>query len=89
MTNDKNNPPGESKKIADLQQHTEDSTGQFLTSNQGLKINDDQNSLKAGARGPSLLEDFLLREKIPISTTNAYRKEWCTQEDQQPTEYLN
>jgi len=36
----------------------------YLTTNQGLRINDDQNSLKAGERGPSLLEDFLLREKI-------------------------
>jgi catalase len=38
--------------------------GEFMTTNQGLKINDDTNSLKAGARGPSLLEDFILREKI-------------------------
>ena len=37
---------------------------QLLTTDQGLRINDDQNSLKAGARGPSLLEDFILREKI-------------------------
>ncbi len=35
-----------------------------LTTNQGLPISDDQNSLKAGARGPVLLEDFILREKI-------------------------
>jgi catalase len=35
-----------------------------LTTNQGLAVNDDQNSLKAGERGPSLLEDFHLREKI-------------------------
>ncbi|RYB02510.1 catalase [Lichenibacterium ramalinae] len=35
-----------------------------MTSNQGLKISDDQNSEKAGVRGGSLLEDFLLREKI-------------------------
>jgi catalase len=40
------------------------SDGEFLTTNQGLKINDDQNSLKAGERGPTLLEDFILREKI-------------------------
>ena len=53
-----------SKKIDDLQQNMEDATGQFLTTNQGLKVNDDQNSLKAGERGPSLLEDFILREKI-------------------------
>ena len=36
----------ENKKTESLQQNTEDSTGQFLTTNQGLKINDDQNSLK-------------------------------------------
>jgi catalase len=51
-------------KTADLAKNTEDGYGQFLTSNQGLRINDDQNSLKAGERGPTLLEDFLLREKI-------------------------
>ena len=38
--------------------------GAILTSNQGVPINDDQNTLTAGARGPALLEDFLLREKI-------------------------
>jgi len=38
--------------------------GSFLTTNQGLKINDNQNSLKAGERGATLLEDFILREKI-------------------------
>lgn len=36
----------------------------FLTTNQGLRISDNHNSLKAGPRGPSLLEDFVLREKI-------------------------
>src|ERR1700743_3834116 len=35
-----------------------------LTTNQGIPISDNQNSLKAGARGPVLLEDFVLREKI-------------------------
>ncbi|MDM0013923.1 catalase HPII [Variovorax sp. J22P168] len=35
-----------------------------LTTNQGLQIPDNHNSLKAGVRGPSLLEDFILREKI-------------------------
>lgn len=38
--------------------------GDFLTTNQGLRISDNHNSLKAGVRGPSLLEDFVLREKI-------------------------
>ncbi len=35
-----------------------------LTTQQGLPIADDQNSLRAGARGPTLLEDHILREKI-------------------------
>jgi catalase len=35
-----------------------------LTTNQGLPISDNQNSLKAHPRGPTLLEDFILREKI-------------------------
>jgi catalase len=35
-----------------------------LTTNQGIPIADNQNQLKAGARGPVLLEDFILREKI-------------------------
>jgi catalase len=39
-------------------------TQQAMTNNQGLKVSDDQNSEKAGVRGPSLLEDFMLREKI-------------------------
>src|ERR1700685_3385505 len=36
----------------------------LLTTNQGLALSDNQNSLKAGGRGPALLEDFILREKI-------------------------
>ena len=34
------------------------------TTNQGLLIGDNQNSLRAGVRGPSLLEDHILSEKI-------------------------
>ena len=41
-----------------------DSTGQALTTNMGIAVADNQNSLKAGLRGPTLLEDFILREKI-------------------------
>ena len=41
-----------------------DSGGRALTTNQGVAIADNQNSLKAGLRGPALLEDFILREKI-------------------------
>jgi hypothetical protein len=39
-------------------------SGEFLTSAQGLRLQDTDHSLKAGARGPTLLEDFHLREKI-------------------------
>jgi len=54
----------QTEKIKQLQQsaqHTENTT---MTTNQGLKVNDINNSLKAGERGATLLEDFLLREKI-------------------------
>ena len=35
-----------------------------LTTNQGVPLSDNQNSLRANPRGPTLLEDFILREKI-------------------------
>jgi len=41
-----------------------DSSGRVLTTNQGVPVADNQSSLKAGLRGPALLEDFILREKI-------------------------
>ena len=60
----KNNSKKDSQKIEDLQKNYEESEGQKMTTHQGLKINDDTNSLKAGERGATLLEDFILREKI-------------------------
>jgi len=51
-------------KLQSLETVRSDATGQALRTNQGVKIADNQNSLKAGARGPSLLEDFIMREKI-------------------------
>ncbi len=54
----------ENEKTKALQPHTADATGEMMTTDHGLKINDDQNSLKAGERGATLLEDFILREKI-------------------------
>ena len=63
-TNAKRDPRNNHAKIDDLQKNTEDSGGEFLTTNQGVRINDNQNSLKAGERGATLLEDFILREKI-------------------------
>lgn len=60
-----NTPPNhQDKKQIDLIPDKSDGTNKFLTTNQGVKVNDDNNSLKAGERGPSLLEDFILREKI-------------------------
>jgi catalase len=54
----------QNSKLDDLEKNIEDSGGEFLTTNQGVRVNDNQNSLKAGDRGPTLLEDFVLREKI-------------------------
>ncbi|HUS31649.1 MAG TPA: catalase [Kofleriaceae bacterium] len=39
-------------------------TDEILTTNQGVPVSDDQNSLKLGARGPTLLEDFHFLEKM-------------------------
>jgi catalase len=41
-----------------------DASERQLTTNLGVPIADNQNSLKAGLRGPALLEDFILREKL-------------------------
>lgn len=66
MATDNKNKPAQpdNLKIKDLQQNMESGDNKALTTNQGVKISDDQNSLKAGARGATLLEDFILREKI-------------------------
>ncbi|HEV6966920.1 catalase [Roseateles sp.] len=57
-------PEGRNATIAPLDRVRVDSSGQPLTTNQGVRIADNQNSLKAGTRGPVLLEDFVLRDKI-------------------------
>jgi catalase len=51
-------------KQENLSPDIETGVDEFMTTDQGLKINDDQNSLKSGERGATLLEDFILREKI-------------------------
>lgn len=51
-------------KNEQLEQYRVENTGKKMTTNQGLKISNDEDSLKAGIRGPTLLEDFHLREKI-------------------------
>ena len=65
-------PPGRGRKdlnalnakVEHLAPALADGVDRVLTTNQGLPVNDDQNSLKAGERGGTLLEDFILREKI-------------------------
>ncbi|WP_034887503.1 catalase [Gillisia sp. Hel_I_29] len=59
MKEEKNN-----AKKEEMQQNVSDPKGTTMTTNQGLKVNDTNNSLKAGERGATLLEDFILREKI-------------------------
>jgi len=53
-----------SAKTDALDRSRSGATGQALTTNHGVAIGDNQNSLKSGLRGPTLLEDFVLREKI-------------------------
>lgn len=58
-TNKENN-----DKLDQLDLYKTDNSGEKLTTNQGLKIRNNQDSLKDGERGATLLEDFILREKI-------------------------
>ena len=55
---------GESAVNASLDRARSDDSGCVLTTNQGVPVGDNQNSLKAGLRGPTLMEDFILREKL-------------------------
>ncbi|WP_394787091.1 catalase [Rhodoferax sp.] len=61
-------PPGKVALTEPVTRNTQaaptDPAAQTLTTNQGLPFPDNHNSLKAGVRGPTLLEDFILREKI-------------------------
>lgn len=57
------------KKDADakeqqLEQFLVNNDGKKMTTNQGVKVSNDEDSLKAGVRGPTLMEDFHFREKI-------------------------
>src|SRR5574342_755280 len=60
----------ENKKVSgnskdeQLEQFRVDDKDQKLTTNQGLKVSEDEFSLKAGERGPTLMEDFHFREKM-------------------------
>jgi catalase len=54
----------EQSKQKQLDEHREESDGAALTTSQGVKVSDTDNSLTAGARGPTLMEDFHFREKM-------------------------
>lgn len=56
--------PPDSAKSRQLEQNRARPDGEALRTNQGVRIADNQNTLRGGARGPSLLEDFIMREKI-------------------------
>lgn len=52
------------QKTNQVNEHIIDSTDAFLTTNHGVKVNDNHNSLKSHLRGTTLLEDFIMREKL-------------------------
>ncbi|ASQ44837.1 catalase [Legionella clemsonensis] len=54
----------ENSKKQQMEEFSSDHSGQFLTTNHGLRINHTDDSLKAGARGPTIMEDFHFREKL-------------------------
>ncbi len=56
-------PINEQSKNQDMEPFRHEA-GEYLTTNKGVKVSDTDNSLKAGTRGPTLLEDFHLHEKL-------------------------
>nr|WP_307476649.1 catalase [Cytobacillus purgationiresistens] len=54
----------ENSKQEQLEEYRVDNSGKKMTTNQGLRVSEDEHSLKAGERGPTLMEDFHFREKM-------------------------
>ncbi|MEK5069030.1 catalase [Sporosarcina sp. FSL K6-1508] len=54
----------ENSKDKQLEQFRVNNEGTRMTTNQALKVSNDEESLKAGVRGPTLMEDFHFREKM-------------------------
>ncbi|WP_270087668.1 catalase [Sphingobacterium sp. SYP-B4668] len=52
------------KKVQQIQDHTIDNANKVLTTNDGVPVNDNNNMLKAGERGPALIEDFIYQDKL-------------------------
>ncbi len=63
-----NDPKGD-----DLAKNTEDSVGEYLTTNQGVRIEDNQNSLKAGDRGRLFWKTLSCAKRSLISITNEFQ----------------
>lgn len=61
---DKSAAPGIDKKMRQMEEFSTDHKGRKLTTNLGVKLTNTDDSLKAGVRGPTLMEDFHFREKI-------------------------
>ncbi|MEW8969614.1 MAG: catalase HPII [Mesobacillus sp.] len=61
---EKNHSVNENSKDQQLEQFRSGHDGEALTTNQGVRVTDDEHSLKAGVRGPTLMEDFHFREKM-------------------------
>ncbi|WP_334164717.1 catalase [Phenylobacterium sp.] len=57
-------PPHERAKSDQLEPFREDADGAALTTSQGVKVSNTDDSLTAGPRGPTLMEDFHFREKL-------------------------
>ncbi|MFJ7934536.1 catalase [Sporosarcina sp. NPDC096371] len=63
MENERQIVAGNSKD-RQLEQYRVNNFGKKMTTNQALKVSNDEESLKAGVRGPTLMEDFHFREKV-------------------------
>lgn len=59
-----NRKENQNSKNQQLEQYRVDDQGKKMTTNQGLKVSEDEFSLTAGDRGPTLMEDFHFREKM-------------------------
>ena len=59
-----NSVPNQSEKDLQLMTYNKDHSNGSLTTNQGVGVPNTDDSLKAGTRGPTLIEDFIMREKI-------------------------
>ncbi|GAB3808001.1 catalase [Virgibacillus kimchii] len=71
--------PNRNKKQEQLEKYRVENTGKRLTTGKGLKVSNNEETLKAGPRGPALMEDFHFfekqmhfdREKIPERAVQA------------------